>query len=145
MTKASSESWLDETNPFRVFSVPRGAATRHAVTHYRVLKRNKGRTLVELTLETGRRHQIRVHLADAGCPVIGDTKYGAKTNPAKRLGASRLGAAAFRIRSRAGSSGLNHRCPRSWRGLFRVARGERTPQSRGTKGTKRTNYRALSA
>jgi 23S rRNA pseudouridine1911/1915/1917 synthase len=80
------QSWLDETNPIKVFSVPRSTTTRHAVTHYRVLKRNRGRTLVELTLETGRRHQIRVHLADAGCPVVGDTKYGAKTNPAKRLG-----------------------------------------------------------
>jgi len=80
------QSWLDETSPFKVFSVPRSPATRHAVTHYCVLKRNSGRTLVELTLETGRRHQIRVHLADAGCPVVGDAKYGAKTNPAKRLG-----------------------------------------------------------
>jgi 23S rRNA pseudouridine1911/1915/1917 synthase len=79
-------SFLDETSPFQVFSVPRSPTTRHAVTHYRVLKRNRGRTLVELTLETGRRHQIRVHLADAGCPVVGDVKYGAKTNPAKRLG-----------------------------------------------------------
>src|SRR5580658_6677856 len=84
--KGTFQSWLDETNPFKVFSVPRSATTRHAVTHYRVRKRNRGRTLVELTLETGRRHQIRVHLADAGCPVVGDTKYGAKTNPAKRLG-----------------------------------------------------------
>ena len=84
--KGTFESWLDETSPFKVFSVPRSAITRHAATHFRVLKRNRGRTLVELTLETGRRHQIRVHLADAGCPVIGDTKYGAKTNPAKRLG-----------------------------------------------------------
>jgi 23S rRNA pseudouridine1911/1915/1917 synthase len=84
--KGTFQSWLDETSPFKVFSVPRSETTRHAVTHYRVLKRNKGRTLVELTLETGRRHQIRVHLADAGCPVVGDTKYGAKTNPAKRLG-----------------------------------------------------------
>jgi 23S rRNA pseudouridine1911/1915/1917 synthase len=80
------QSWLDETNPFKVFSVPSSDTTRHAVTHYRVLKRNRGRTLVELSLETGRRHQIRVHLADAGCPVVGDTKYDAKTNPAKRLG-----------------------------------------------------------
>jgi 23S rRNA pseudouridine1911/1915/1917 synthase len=82
------ESYLDEMNPSKVFSVPRHANTRHAVTHYRVLKRNKEkrRTLVELTLETGRRHQIRVHLADAGCPVVGDSKYGAKTDPAKRLG-----------------------------------------------------------
>ena len=84
--KGTFQSWLDETNPFKVFSVSRGAATRRAVTHYRVLKRNRGRTLVELTLQTGRRHQIRVHLADAGCPVVGDTKYSAKTNPAKRLG-----------------------------------------------------------
>ncbi len=80
------QSHLDESNPFRVFSVPRTDATRHAVTHYRVLKRGRGRALVELTLETGRRHQIRVHLADAGCPVVGDEKYGAKTNPARRLG-----------------------------------------------------------
>jgi len=84
--KGTFRSWLDETDPFRVISVPRTPTTRHAVTHYRVLKRGKGRTLVELTLETGRRHQIRVHLADAGCPIVGDKKYGAKTNPAKRLG-----------------------------------------------------------
>ena len=80
------ESYLDETSPFKVFSVPRTATTRHAVTHYKVLKQGKGRSLVELTLKTGRRHQIRVHLKDAGCPVVGDEKYGAKTNPAKRLG-----------------------------------------------------------
>jgi len=80
------QSWLDETNPFKVFSVPRGTGTRRAVTHYRVIRRGRDRTLVELTLETGRRHQIRVHLADAGCPVVGDSKYGAKSNPAKRLG-----------------------------------------------------------
>lgn len=80
------KSWLDETNPFKVFSVPRTPDTRHAVTHYKVLKQGKGRTLVELTLETGRRHQIRVHLKDAGCPIVGDKKYGARTDPAKRLG-----------------------------------------------------------
>ena len=80
------ESDLDETNPFRVHSAPRTETTRHAVTHFRVLARGPKRTLVELTLDTGRRHQIRVHLADAGCPIVGDEKYGAKTNPAHRLG-----------------------------------------------------------
>ncbi len=83
------QSWLDETNPYKVFSVPQSGEHRHAVTHFRVLKRNKkmkGRTLVELTLETGRRHQIRVHLSDEGCPIVGDTKYGAVSDPAKRLG-----------------------------------------------------------
>ncbi len=79
------ESDLDETNPFKVFSVVRSAQTRHAITHYRVLSRSHRRTLIELTLKTGRRHQIRVQLADAGCPIIGDKKYGAKTDPVRRL------------------------------------------------------------
>jgi RluA family pseudouridine synthase len=80
------ESDLDETNPYKVFSVARSEHTRHAVTHFRVMASTSNRSLVELTLETGRRHQIRVQLAEAGCPIIGDKKYGAKSNPAKRLG-----------------------------------------------------------
>lgn len=80
------ESDLNETNPFKVFSSPPTEFTRHAITHYRVLARKPTRTLVELTLETGRRHQIRVQLADLGHPIVGDEKYKAKTDPAKRLG-----------------------------------------------------------
>lgn len=80
------ESDLDETNPYKVFSVAPSELTRHAVTHFRVLAETQARSLVELTLETGRRHQIRLQLAEAGCPIIGDKKYGAKSNPAKRLG-----------------------------------------------------------
>jgi 23S rRNA pseudouridine1911/1915/1917 synthase len=79
------ESDLNESLPFKVYSAPASEATRHAITHYRVLARAKNRSLVELTLETGRRNQIRVHLADAGCPIVGDQKYGAKTDPARRL------------------------------------------------------------
>lgn len=81
------ESDLDESNPYKVHTAPRPSElTRHAITHFRVLSRSKTRTLVELTLATGRRHQIRVHLAQAGHPIIGDEKYGATTNPARRLG-----------------------------------------------------------
>jgi len=80
------ESNLDESNPHHVAVRPKSAQTRHAVTHYRVIKAGPQRSLVELTLETGRRHQIRVQLAHAGCPIVGDEKYGAKTNPAGRLG-----------------------------------------------------------
>lgn len=49
---------------------------RRALTRYRVLHRYKGFTHVELTLETGRTHQIRVHMASLGHPVLGDTLYG---------------------------------------------------------------------
>ena len=80
------KSDLDESNPFKVFIRPASALTRHAVTHYRVLKNNRHRSLVELTLETGRRHQIRVQLSSLGCPIVGDEKYGAKSDPAGRLG-----------------------------------------------------------
>lgn len=47
-----------------------------SVTHYRVLERLKGHTLVELLLETGRTHQIRVHMSHIGYPVLGDHLYG---------------------------------------------------------------------
>ena len=79
-------SHLDESSPFKVYSAPPSERTRHAVTHYRVMKRIGTRALIELTPETGRRNQIRVHLADAECPIIGDHKYEARTNPARRLG-----------------------------------------------------------
>ena len=53
---------------------------------HRLMKRIATRALIELTPETGRRNQIRVHLADAECTIIGDRKYAARTNPARRLG-----------------------------------------------------------
>ena len=52
--------------------------SRNAVTHYKVIARYNGYTHVELTLETGRTHQIRVHMAYIGHPVAGDPVYGGK-------------------------------------------------------------------
>jgi len=51
---------------------------RNAVTHYEVLERYQGYTYVRCRLETGRTHQIRVHMAHIGHPIYGDTVYGAK-------------------------------------------------------------------
>jgi 23S rRNA pseudouridine1911/1915/1917 synthase len=51
---------------------------KKAVTHYRVLERFDSNTLIEAVLETGRTHQIRVHMAYLGHPVVGDTVYGHK-------------------------------------------------------------------
>ncbi len=78
-------SHLDESDRFRVRIAPEGPATRRAVTRYRVEKRGGPSTLLELTLETGRRHQIRVQLGEAGCPIVGDKRYGAQTNPVRRV------------------------------------------------------------
>ena len=79
-------SHLDESGPFKVYSAPPSERTRHAATYYLLMKRIATRALIELTPETGRRNQIRVHLADAECTIIGDRKYAARTNPARRLG-----------------------------------------------------------
>lgn len=54
---------------------------KEARTHYRVLQRFKGYTWVECQLETGRTHQIRVHMASLHHPLLGDTVYGSEKNP----------------------------------------------------------------
>ena len=55
--------------------------SRHAVTHYRVLERMEKFTLIEAQLETGRTHQIRIHMAYIGHPLLGDPVYGPKKQP----------------------------------------------------------------
>ena len=59
--------------------------SRNAITHIKVLKRyyNSNITLVEATLETGRTHQIRVHMAYKGYPLLGDEIYGKKDSKFK--------------------------------------------------------------
>lgn len=59
---------------------------RRAVTHYRVLERFKSTTLIECRLETGRTHQIRVHMAHIGHPLVGDPVYGYKKQKIKAEG-----------------------------------------------------------
>ena len=74
----------------RVRATSRG---RDAVTRYRVLDRRGHSTVLELTLETGRRGQIRAQLAALGHPIVGDAEFGSRRDPVRRvcLHASRLG------------------------------------------------------
>jgi len=51
---------------------------KHAKLHYKILKYNEQTTLLEVVLETGRYHQIRVQCAAMGCPIVGDAKYGSR-------------------------------------------------------------------
>jgi 23S rRNA pseudouridine1911/1915/1917 synthase len=62
---------------------------KDAVTHYSVLGTGEGASLLEVRLETGRTHQIRVHLAHLGHPVLGDGSYGGRGDLATKLGIGR--------------------------------------------------------
>ena len=81
------KSWLASVGDNRVRVVEEGTRGAHeALTDYRVLGRGAGLSLVELSLETGRKHQIRAQLAAAGHPIVGDFRYGAKCDTLGRLG-----------------------------------------------------------
>lgn len=79
------ESWLKDNKACVTFSSPTDNGGKLAITHFRVLQRSEKYSLVELRLETGRKNQIRVHMADLGHPVCGDVKYGSTQNPIHRL------------------------------------------------------------
>ena len=74
---------LMESKSFKVHRVAKGGEL--AITHYRVMRTLGERSLLELTLETGRKHQIRVQLAARGHPIVGDRNYGSTTDSSKRL------------------------------------------------------------
>ena len=79
-------SWLtDRTLYVSSSSVDDGG--KESITHYRVIKRKNGYSLLELNLETGRKNQIRVHMQDLGHPIVGDGRYGYEndSNPLRRL------------------------------------------------------------
>ena len=80
------QSWLTEDKRFITHSSPVDNGGKFAVTHYNVLESSNGYSLVECELETGRKNQIRVHMADMGHPVVGDFKYGSEIDPMRRLG-----------------------------------------------------------
>jgi 23S rRNA pseudouridine1911/1915/1917 synthase len=69
------ESYLATNKSLTRYSTDDPAAGEHAITHFCVVERLPGVTVVEVWLETGRRNQIRVHLAEAGHPVLGDERY----------------------------------------------------------------------
>ena len=78
-------SWLVETDTHLSFSGAPGKGAREAVTSYQIVKAGNGYALLDISIETGRKNQIRVHMKEKGCPVAGDKQYGARTNPIGRL------------------------------------------------------------
>ncbi len=79
------KGWLIEDKSQKVHSTFEREEAKFAVTHYKVLKSVGNCTLLDIKTETGRKNQIRVHLSDMGCPIVGDHKYGAATDFKRRV------------------------------------------------------------
>jgi 23S rRNA pseudouridine1911/1915/1917 synthase len=78
-------SYLKDDDATKVVREVPPALGKLSITHYRVLEPRRDSALLELRLETGRKNQIRAQLAGIGHPVAGDAKYGARTDPARRV------------------------------------------------------------
>ena len=84
--RGTIRSHLLERRDLKMVSVDAHAEAKFAVTHYQTLATNGEYSMLEVTLETGRKNQIRAHLSEAGHPVVGDPMYGSTKNPLGRLG-----------------------------------------------------------
>ncbi len=78
--------YLVEKENFDVVVSRDESVGKKAITHFEVYRRSKQFTFLKLTLETGKKHQIRVQCKEAGHPIVGDKRYDAETNPIRRLG-----------------------------------------------------------
>ncbi len=81
----TERSFLKDNKAYITYSSTTDNGGKLAVTHYRRIRNNDSFTLAEMKLETGRKNQIRVHMADIGFPIAGDKKYGNATDPLGRL------------------------------------------------------------
>ncbi len=79
------KSWLIEDGTQKMHSGKDDSKGKLAITHYKTIRTVNENTLLDVRTETGRKNQIRVHLSDIGCPIIGDRKYGASAEFIRRV------------------------------------------------------------
>ncbi len=78
-------SWLTEDHTQKMHSVKEAPNAKLSITHYKTIRNVDKNTLLDVKTDTGRKNQIRVHLSDIGCPIVGDWKYGASKEFIRRV------------------------------------------------------------
>lgn len=86
MPQRKITSWLKQTKTLLMYSSDKEGDGKIAITNYCTLQVADNYSLLDISLDTGRKNQIRVHMKDIGHPIAGDKKYGAFTDPFGRLG-----------------------------------------------------------
>jgi 23S rRNA pseudouridine1911/1915/1917 synthase len=84
-TEDTIQSWLLEDKSQKVHSVSEMPEAKFSITNYTTIKEVNNNTLLDIKTDTGRKNQIRVHLSDIGCPIVGDRKYGASAEFKRRI------------------------------------------------------------
>lgn len=85
-TEGVVESWLHEhPKSLKVYSGIKSPEAKFAITNFRLVKEVAPYFLLEVKLDTGRKNQIRVHLSDIGCPIVGDYRYGASSKIKRQI------------------------------------------------------------
>jgi 23S rRNA pseudouridine1911/1915/1917 synthase len=79
------QSWLIEDKAQKMHSTHESANAKFSITNYKTIKLINNYALLDVNTETGRKNQIRVHLSDIGCPIVGDGKYGASNDYIRRI------------------------------------------------------------
>ncbi len=79
------KSWLTEDHTQKMHSVKESPNAKLSITNYRTIRIVESNTLLDVKTETGRKNQIRVHMSDIGCPIVGDWKYGASKEFKRRV------------------------------------------------------------
>lgn len=77
--------YLLETKTYQTY-ISKDNSGKKAITKYNIIRSNRQYSFLDIEILTGRRNQIRAQLANIGCPIIGDKKFDAKSNPLRRLG-----------------------------------------------------------
>jgi 23S rRNA pseudouridine1911/1915/1917 synthase len=84
-TEGTIKSWLIEDKSQKVHTTFERPGAKYAITHYKTIKTLNNYALLDVRTETGRKNQIRVHLSDIECPIVGDRKYGASADFKRRI------------------------------------------------------------
>jgi 23S rRNA pseudouridine1911/1915/1917 synthase len=79
------KSWLIEDKSQKVHSTHEMPNAKFSITNYRTIRHVNNNSLLDIRTDTGRKNQIRVHLSDIGCPIVGDRKYGASDEFRRRV------------------------------------------------------------